>query len=763
MAFLPQIPSDAALMLLASLAVLLVLFLRKVAPSWVWPVLFFAGGGLYASLHAASRLADRLPSELTGVEVALTGTVVDLPSYSGRRLRFLCAIESLKAVEGQSVEVSNGTLRLNWYGAAPPDLKAGDRINIVAKLKAPAGFMNPGGFDYERWLMQKGIIATGYVRSKSFDVSQTVVASDSARLDSLRHRLQRRMLASSDGLTGQGVMLALSVGDRQAISKQQWQTFIATGTNHLLAISGLHISLVAGFFTLVVHVLWRFSGLANRISRQACALLVALVAVGCYAAMAGFTVPTVRALTMFIVLAVLLMARRHQRRLQALSVALIIVCLSDPLSVLSPGFWMSFFAVAVLYVVFCNAELRGNVAMVKRILRGHLLVSVGLYPLTVLFFQQASLIAPVANLLVMPVVGFLVTPLVFIAALISVFSVSGAAILLSAVNYLIEFSLWLLRSLAEFPQALIKFSGVSTVSLALASVTACVLLVPVPKRIRLCALLLLLPLFYPLSNKLDNGQYVVTFLDVGQGTSVVVRTRNHVLVYDTGDQFGDRSSAADTVVIPFLRSINVRSIDTLIVSHADRDHSGGADELLDNFDTKVLMSSAPLPQRPLREFEPCVAGTEWIWDQVHFRLLHPATDASGSENDLSCVLQISTSTGQRTLLTGDIESRAERRLINSNLLRSVVVMMSPHHGSASSSGQSFIDALSPDYVVHTAGYRNRFGFPRQEVLDRYAASGARQFTTSESGAVEFSVSDASVTVAEYRATRQRWWHRNTLR
>ena len=201
----------------------------------------------------------------------------------------------------------------------------------------------------------------------------------------------------------------------------------------------------------------------------------------------------------------------------------------------------------------------------------------------------------------------------------------------------------------------------------------------------------------------------------------------------------------------------------LIVSHADRDHSGGADELLDNFDTQVLMSSAPLPQRPLREFEPCVAGTEWIWDQVHFRLLHPATDASGSENDLSCVLQISTSTGQRTLLTGDIESRAERRLINSNLLRSVVVMMSPHHGSASSSGQSFIDALNPDYVVHTAGYRNRFGFPRQEVLDRYAASGARQFTTSESGAVEFSVSDASVTVAEYRATRQRWWHRNTQR
>lgn len=758
-ATLPALPPLPFLLL--SLPALLVLFVLRHKLRGVGIVVaFFICGFVYGCLVAASYLSQRLPPELRGVEVEIVATIVDLPHRDGRRLRFLSQLESIKLLQDAAPVARSGRIRLTWYGYDAPDLRAGDKVKLVVKLKAPAGFMNPGGFDRERWFAQKKTIATGYVRSKSFDVTQSVTGHSFTPLATARNTLQIKLAQASESYQSQGVIAALTVGDRSGITPGLWQDFISTGTNHLLAISGLHISLVAGFFALLVQYLWRYTGLVSRSTRRGCAVTVALLAAFCYAAMAGFSVPTVRALMMFSVLVCLLLVRRHQRRTQSLAIALMVVCITDPLSVLSPGFWMSFAAVAVLYLVFSNSQPVGRAAMLTRVLRGHVLITVGLYPLTILFFSQASLISPLANLVVTPLIGMIVTPLVFIAALLVFVSMPLASALLFVVDILLRASFSLLDYLAGLPLALIKISGVSSIAIIFFTGTAVLMLIPLTRSVRSISFILLLPLLFPKSTPdLAAGEYKVTVLDVGQGLSVVVTTASHTLVYDTGDQFSSRFSAADAVLLPYLRHESITTIDRLIVSHADRDHSGGADEVLAEMQVALLMLSDKLSNIPGTPYRQCLAGDSWIWDQVTFTILHPQLNATGSGNDRSCVLMIATPDGVRTLLPGDIESAAERQLLAAGTLEPVAVLLSPHHGSATSSGDAFLDVLQPEYALHSAGYKNRFGFPRPEVTARYESMGVQQFTTAASGAIEVQVSDSGIQLSEYRLTAKRWWHR----
>ena len=758
-ALLCTLPSVSVLLLFIPLAGSL-FFLRARLGRTLIPLLVFIAGFVYASLVASSYLSQRLPEELLGVEVEIVATIVDLPHRDGRRLRFITELESIRPVNSTALQPRNGRIRLSWYGKDAPDLKAGNKVKLVVKLKPPSGFMNPGGFDLEKWFAQKRIVATGYVRNRSFDVERSVLTRNSASLSSIRNVLQRKLLQASESYSSSGIIVALAVGDRSGITPALWDSFISTGTNHLLAISGLHISLVAGAFALLAQALWRYSGLSAYSTRRASALVIALCAAFCYAAMAGFSVPTVRALMMFAVLVCLLLLRRHQRRTQSLAIALIVVCIVDPLSVLSPGFWMSFAAVAVLFFVFSNVQDDSRMSLIARVLRGHVLISVGLYPLTVFFFGQASLVSPLANLFVTPLVGMLITPLVFFAAMLVFVSIPMASVVLFFVDCLLRVAVTLLEILSTSPYAMVKVAGFSGFALSLAAVSAMLMLLPVTRSVRVLSLVLLLPLVLPVQEEpLQEGDYSVAVLDVGQGTSVVVRTAGHTLVYDTGDQFSEKFSAADAVLLPYLRSKSLSRINALIVSHADRDHSGGADEVLEELQVDTLMLSSKLPQKPDAHYRRCIAGDSWTWDKVTFRILHPQHNTQGSENDRSCVLMITTAGGNRTLLPGDIESTAERQLTSGDRLLPVKVLLSPHHGSATSSGAAFIDATQPEYVVHSAGYRNRFDFPRPEVIDRYRSAGARQFSTSGSGAVEFLVSESGVHFSEYRVAAKRWWHR----
>lgn len=755
---LPALPSLPVLLL--CVPVLLFYYTQHIKREISFiPVAVFTAGFGYACLTASFYLANKLPAELLGREVEIVATVVDLPNRDGRRLRFLAALESIRLLNDEAVLQKGGRVRLSWYGHDAPDLKAGDKLRLVVKLKAPSGFMNPGGFDMEKWFAQKRIVATGYVRNKSFDPQHAIVGQSYAPLSRARNLLLQKLLLASDSYQSGGVIIALAVGDRSGISAERWDSFISTGTNHLLAISGLHISLVAGAFALLVQVLWRYNVFFSRGTRRGCSLIIGLIAAFCYAAMAGFSVPTMRAVMMFSVLVCLLLLRRHQSRVQSLAVALLVVCLVDPLSVMSPGFWMSFAAVAVLLLVFSNTQGKSTLALVIRVVRGHALITVGLYPLTILFFGQASLISPLANLIVTPLIGILVTPLVFVAALLVFVSVPLSSHVLFVADFLLRMAFRLLELLSDLPFALVKIDGQSASALCLAAIASALLLVPVSRSLRAVSLLLVLPLLFSVpDNELAAGEYRVTFLDVGQGTAVVVQTAEHTLVYDTGDQFSSSFSAAHAVVLPYLRSKSVHTIDKLIVSHADRDHSGGADELMDEMHVVELMLTEELPQRPDARYRECIAGDSWSWDSVEFKILHPQAGSAATRNNKSCVLMISAG-DVSALLPGDIEAGAESQLLSLGKLQPVDLLMSPHHGSASSSGKAFVAALHPEYVVHTAGYRNRFYFPRPEVVETYRAISAKQFTTAESGAVEFLMSAGAVQVSEYRVGSRRWWYR----
>lgn len=726
------------------------------------PVLFFVFGFVTASLHATSVLSNSIPAEYLNEEVLVTGSVTGLPQKNGRRLRFVLAIDTVANIQsGKTHHTDNALVRLNWYGK-PPVLKPADQLVLRVKIKQPNGFMNPGGFDYEKWLFQQRIVATGYVRNKTlsgiYNENPVSGFSFSIPFERARGWLQSRLLQATRGMDNGGLILALAVGDRSGIDPKQWERFIATGTNHLLAISGLHITLVAGFAGFVARLCWARRESLQKVSRSNFALFAAAIAAVCYAAMAGFSLPTQRALIMFGVLVILVLLRRHQQRQSALATALIVVCLVNPLAVMSAGFWMSFAAVAILFMVFSfvpQTDWRNRVATV---IRGHFLITIGLYPLTLLIFEKASIISPLANFIAVPVVGMVLTPAVFVASMVALVSVQAAAIVLVPVDRVLSLVDWFFDHLSQLPLALVHFGGLSKSVIVLTLAAALLALLPIKTSLRWMAVILVLPIVFSRSGVPVNGAYRVTFLDVGQGTAVVVQTRSHTLVYDTGPQFSASFNAADAVIIPYLRSQRITSVDALIVSHGDNDHSGGADELVAGIDVQSAMASAPLDKLP--GAYDCRAGQQWYWDNVSFRVLHPNDTDQGSENDLSCVLLISTAGGVHTLLPGDIEQQGESRLLEQHLPL-IDVLMVPHHGSNTSSGAAFVAATLPKHVVYTTGYANRYRFPKERVSNRYKLVGATEFNTAESGAVTFDLADDKpVSVSEYRHEASGFWGRH---
>ncbi len=754
----------ASLQSLPTYPVLLVISLIAIALARKKPLLFvFLCGFVVAAVQARQILASALPPVFLNTEVLLEGRVTDLPEPQSGRLRFKVRLHSLRLPDTeQFYQANNELVRLNWY-STPPSLKPGDHLQLRVKLKAPNGFMNPGGFDYEKWLFQQRIAATGYVRNK--DHRDIYLQQQSQGMltplwwaERARAWLHQRLIRATRSLPNQGLILALAVGDRSAINPQQWERFIATGTNHLLAISGLHITLVAGFAGFVAGLLWKYFVSLQKISRRNFALLMAAIAALVYAAMAGFSVPTQRALIMFSVLALLTVLRRHQTRQGALAIALIVVSLLNPLAVMSAGFWMSFAAVGILFLIYSFIPQTGFQYRLLNVARGHLLITLGLYPLTLLIFERASIIAPLANFFSVPLVGMVLTPLVFTGSVVAIFSVRAAEYIFMPVDWLFAMVDYLLSLMMLLPVATIHAGDLVIVLIAMIAIAAVLSLMPVSKSLRWLALVFVIPVFFPQSEAPAPGDYTVTFLDVGQGTAVVVRTHQHTMVYDTGPQYSATFNAADAVIIPYLRSQRIDTVDGLMVSHGDRDHSGGADELVKNFVVTTVAASAPLPN--MSDVLPCRGGQQWLWDDVMFRVLYPSDRDTGSKNDLSCVLLVTTRGGKHTLLPGDVERAGEQKLLAIGL-PSLELLMAPHHGSNTSSSKELLSTTTPKTVVYTTGFANRYRFPVPEVRQRYQAIGASEFNTATGGAITVAISDSHETyVTEYRQHSSGFWGRH---
>ncbi len=729
------------------------------------PLPFRLGGALvlgvaYASLNTGPN-DSALPAELEGLDLQVQGLVTDLPLRDARKQRFHFRIFDA-TIDGRPVAIDPLLVRLNWYGKAAPLIESGQRLNVVVKLKRARGFANPGAFDYEKWLFQHRIAATGYVRDRQFDVQSAIVHRPAAwRLGVWRGRLKQRLLQATAGLDNRGVILALAIGDRSGMSTQHWRRYIDTGTNHLLAISGLHISLVAGFAGWLVACLWGRNQRLRRFARTACAASFGLFVALCYAAMAGFSLPTQRALIMLAVLAAALLWARHLRRSSGFALALIAVCLWDPRAALGAGLWLSFAAVAILMVVFSGERRARAHNRLLAVLRSHLLITLGLAPLTLLLFGHMSLVAPLANLVAVPIVGFVIVPAVFVTSLLATLSITLAQGLFAIVDLLLNALGWLLDSLAALPLAVLTRGAFSPVQLVFAGAAVLLSLLPQSWRLRWLLLpLLAAALFGAGSSRPANGEFELVFLDVGQGSAVVVLTQRNALVYDTGPGFSDRFNGASIGILPLLKQRQIDRIARLVLSHPDSDHVGGAEHLLREIAVDRVQGSAPVDSIA-RPIDSCLAAEGWILDGVRFAFLAPQADQTGSENDRSCVLAIRSTSGASALLAGDIERDGEQRLLKAGL-ESFQVLMAPHHGSATSSTQSFVMAVRPQHVVYTTGYANRYGFPAIDVRERYRAVGAREHNTATDGALTFVSADGSFAWSSYRHEHRRIWNNAML-
>ncbi len=715
-----------------------------------WRCLFFLLGAVWAMVFAMHRLSERLPEQLEGAEIQVSGAIAGLPELDEKRARFDFIATSTAIVTEPALQLP-AKLRLSWYYPDQP-IKAGQQWTFTVKLKRVHGTINPGGFDYERRLFTEGVAATGYVRPAPKPV---LMGRDSAwnSISVWRQNITDRLSSALGDSPSLALIKALTIGDGSSITQQQWELFRKTGTIHLVVISGSHIGLIAGLAYFLVLKLWAWMGWLSQSPQKVAAISAIWVAIF-YSALAGFSVPTQRSVIMLSVAMIAIILQRNSRPFNILAIALFAVLLFDPLAVLAPGFWLSFIAVSL--IVYSVSGRLGKLGPIWGAINIHWAMSVGLSPLLLLFFQQVSLIAPLANMVAVPVISLLVVPLSLLAVIVMFISSTLAGKLFYWVDAMLQGLCWLLAHLAEIPMASINHTPPSYWALLFAVPGILLLLAPVGIPARRLSLLMFLPLLFTEAKQPEIGDINMTLLDVGQGLSAVVQTNRHLLVYDTGAKFSEQSDMGQSVLLPFLHSQGITKIDRLIISHGDNDHIGGAASLIRGIPTEKVLTSVP---QLLSGYAPiaCAAGQSWLWDGVQFTMIAPQ-QMFVSENNNSCVLKIQSAHGT-VLLTGDIEAAAESWLVQTygDALKADL-LVAPHHGSKTSSTAGFLRAVQPDYVLIPAGYRNQFGHPHKDVLARYRQVNAKCLNSADSGAIVVTVKNNVFAVQGMRETEGKYWN-----
>lgn len=717
--------------------------LLVVVGRWCRSALAAATGLMLIVAAASAQLADRLDPSLAGIDQEAVVRILDFP-VPGTAQRF----------DAEAIGATlPGRLRLSWY-EGPDTLRPGECWKLTLRLRRPRGFSNPVRFDYERWLFVHGIGATGYVRH-----GERVGDCGAASMPrAARVAAAKRILARLPDDDARAVILAVSLGARQWLDPERWQGFAVTGTSHLMAISGLHVSLAAAAFFLIVRV--TLAACAVRSNQRLAATLAAVAVAAAYALTSGFAVPSRRAVLMLAAALPAAVARRPIAPWHSVGLAAIVIAIATPLDVLSAGFRLSF--IAVLLLLWMGVTAGGGspvsrwrpIAAFLALARLQWLLLLGMLPISAWLFGRLTWTAPFVNLLVVPAFNLAALPLALAALVLP--GVPGDTLLRLAWQ-LMDGLLRIIDVAAALPAAdwrLPAIRGSGWLALGGAALGA---VLPRGCPGRLHSLILLLACAFPERAATPPGCADLTVLDVGQGLAAVVRTADHVLIYDSGPRFRSGGDTGRLVVTPFLDDLGLESIDRLIVSHADLDHAGGAASIVASRPVKsVLAGETALPGLDAPVF-PCRAGMRWEWDGVQFALLHPARDGSASGNDASCVLEV-TAGSRRLLLTGDIGAAVERQLVASGLLTKSEVVVIPHHGSDTSSSAALVAALSARYAVASAGYANRWSMPRPDVVRRWTRSGATLLTTADDGAVGFrACPDALSLEFRHRRDARRPW------
>lgn len=710
-------------------------------PRWRLLAAVLAGFG-WAVLVATWTMDARLPVELEGVDLVIEGRVRDLPLQRDGQTGF--QFDVLRG-EGEARVLEGRRLRLSWYrGSVVP--QPGSQWRLAVRLKRPRGVLNPGGYDYERRALEQRIAATGYVR----DGPDNIELRAGGGIDALRLKLSDAIASAVNAPRARFVQ-ALAVGDTRGLDRDDWQVLRATGIAHLVAISGLHIGIAAGFGALLMRLLYRrFPRLGLRLPLPQAAAGLALLLAAAYAALAGFSLPTQRALLMIAAALLAILLRRAFQPTQAFALALIGVLAFDPLAVLNAGFWLSFLGVA--WLLWCLPPL-GRQRWWRALVSMQGVLSIGLLPLTVWFFGQASIAGPLCNLVAVPWASLVVVPLALLGTLLEL-CVSGAG------TWLFQLSAWLMQGLwsvmepvAGLHGAMVYLPEPSRWAFALALVGAFWLLLPRGIPAKPLALLLFAPLLFPQVSRPPEGAIDLSLLDVGQGLAVLVRSHERAVLVDAGPAFPNGLDMGEAAVVPALRALGVGRLDLLIVSHGDNDHAGGA--------AAVKRAYAPAQVVVARERlgageHACRAGQRWRFDGLELELLHPPEFFPYLANDSSCVLRIAADGTALAFLPGDIGALIEARLVREqpHALPAPVLVV-PHHGSRSSSSEAFIDAVAPQLALIGSGHRNRFGLPREDVVARYEARGIPVLDTARTGAIHLRIDREGIHDGQTERQRRR--------
>ncbi len=758
LAYLP-----AALVAAIVLALLLCRVLHGKERLLIGCLIAFAVGVGWHWCWATQRLQDVIPAEMQGEDLLVQGRVVSLPVPTENGQRFVFEVTNSSAWTNSELPIRLQLVTFLQEGTYDLRLDTGDYWQLLVRLKQPHGFANPGSRDSEAFLLRNHIAATGYVRSSE---SNRRLAGQAHKfsLTSLRSSIWEYLNRALSEHSQQDLMLALLMGEQSGISAQRWQLLSDTGTNHLFVISGLHIGLIAMVsFALSWRALAMLFGPVLSWPAQQFAAVIAIGASSAYSLMAGFSLPTQRALVMVAVFLSVYLSRRRLSLSLRYCLALMLVLLLDPLAATTPGFWLSFAAVGVL-ILFASPPLTVKeeltvpakaLALFRESWRSQWAVFAGLLLPLHFWMGQVSPIAPFVNLLAIPLVGLLLVPLLLVALLISLFWIEAGAVAFTLCNGLLE----LLIRILGFAGAIGEVARVSPVhpglvSYAFAALGVVFALLPKGTPCRYLFLPFCLPLLFPAIEKPGRDELWVDVLDVGQGLSVLLRTREHSLLYDTGAGSPAGWSAAAAIVIPALQRFGVSALDTLMVSHGDNDHAGGVDVILDAYPGVRLMTNGGDSQ--------CRAGEHWRWDGVEFTILHPEQTGLSSNND-SCVLRVQAGS-QAVLLPGDIESDVEWELASRLGTRLASdLLIAPHHGSASSSSYPFLKLVNPEQVVFSAGYFNGFSHPAQQIEARYHGWGIASYNTAYTGMVSVRLGGASLAGSllahpeRYRYRHRKYW------
>ncbi len=764
-----------------------------------------------AGLRASAFVADALNPALEGRDITVTGVVAAMPQRNEAGLRFRFDVESAEA-RGNGAALGGAkpvklppSIYLGWYSgvfgamAAPPDLqrqpedvRAGERWQMTVRLKAPHGGSNPHGFDYELWLWEQGLQATGYVRASAKDATAQRLAQTWAHpVEVARQRVRDAIFERVPDRKLAGVIAALVVGDQNAIERADWDVFRATGVAHLMSISGLHVTMFAWGAALGVGWLWRRSErLCLAVPAQSAGLVGGVLLASAYALFSGWGVPAQRTILMLATVGLLRLSGKRWPWPLVWMLACAVVVALDPWALMQAGFWLSFVAVGVLFATDSGANYangtrttalndgkltaqpsqaasaaalvipQGRIAHTVMSLganfmasmREQWVITLALTPLTLLLFGQVSVVGLVANALAIPWVTLLVTPLAMLGIVF--------APIWDAAAWAVQALAWYLQVLVKLPFASVSIAQAPMWAGAVGLLGGILLAMRLPWSVRVLGLPLLLPVLLWQAPRPAVGHFELLAADIGQGNAVIVRTATHALVYDAGPRFSRESDAGHRVVVPLLRALDLK-VDTVMLSHRDMDHTGGAVAVLAMQPQAALLSSIEDEHelQAVRKATRCVAGQRWQWDGVDFEVLHPQADdydAGNKSNAMSCVLRIANAT-HSALLAGDIEQPQEAALVGSGIPLKTDILLVPHHGSKTSSSAEFLDAVQPQIALVQAGYRNRFGHPVASVLDRYHERKITVIDSAHCGAATWQSSHPQEVKCQ-RAEALRYWH-----